>query len=143
MTYLLDVSVLIALLDRTHISHAVAHRWFDRHGASWASCPVTENGVIRIVGHPRYLNHVGPPSLVATSLKSLTALAGHEFWPDDISLLSSPLVRAAELSSSGRVTDSYLLALAVSKGGMFATLDRQVSPQAVNGGSKSLHIVEG
>jgi predicted nucleic acid-binding protein len=60
VTYLLDVNVLIALIDPTHISHAAAHEWFQREGASrWATCPITENGVLRIVGDPRYPNTPG------------------------------------------------------------------------------------
>ena len=53
MTFLLDVNVLIALIDPTHVGHDAAHNWFGEVGAaSWATCPLTENGVIGIVGHP-------------------------------------------------------------------------------------------
>ena len=30
MTYLLDVNVLIALIDPTHVSHDAAHHWFEK-----------------------------------------------------------------------------------------------------------------
>lgn len=57
MAFLLDVNVLIALFDPAHIHHGSAHNWFAEIGQSaWATCPVTENGVIRIVGDPRYRN---------------------------------------------------------------------------------------
>jgi len=51
-TYLLDVNVLIALIDPAHVQHDAAHAWFASTGQhSWATCPLTENGVLRIVGH--------------------------------------------------------------------------------------------
>mgnify|MGYP003394855906 FL=1 len=54
MTYLLDVNVLIALIDPAHVQHDAAHDWFAAHGKkSWASCPLTETGVGRIIGHAR------------------------------------------------------------------------------------------
>jgi len=34
VTFLLDVNVLIALIDPTHISHGDAHRWFEQEGAA-------------------------------------------------------------------------------------------------------------
>jgi predicted nucleic acid-binding protein len=49
VTFLLDVNVLIALIDPTHVGHDAAHNWFGETGASsWATCPLTENGVIRV-----------------------------------------------------------------------------------------------
>ncbi|HEV2097412.1 MAG TPA: hypothetical protein VGR45_00645 [Stellaceae bacterium] len=54
MTFLLDVNLLIALIDPAHVGHDPAHHWFGATGAaSWASCPLTENGVIRILGHQK------------------------------------------------------------------------------------------
>jgi predicted nucleic acid-binding protein len=57
VTFLLDLNVLIALIDPTHISHDTAHDWFSAEALDgWATCPLVENGVIRIVAHPRYPN---------------------------------------------------------------------------------------
>ncbi|MCP3728367.1 hypothetical protein M3I53_35550 [Paraburkholderia sp. CNPSo 3272] len=57
MAYLPDINVLIALLDAGHVQHEAAHKWFGRVGHSaWATCPLTENGVVRIIGSPRYPN---------------------------------------------------------------------------------------
>ena len=50
---LLDVNVLIALIDPAHEFHAPAHFWFQqnrKHG--WATCPITENGCLRILSKP-------------------------------------------------------------------------------------------
>ena len=51
MRYLLDVNVLIALIDTAHIHHEIAHEWFAKRG-EWATCAITENGLLRIVAFP-------------------------------------------------------------------------------------------
>ena len=57
LSYLLDVNVLIALVDSAHVRHDAANDWFDREGGSaWATCPITENGLVRIPSHPKYPN---------------------------------------------------------------------------------------
>jgi uncharacterized protein len=140
--FLLDVNVLIALVDPAHLQHDQAHAWFSRVGKrSFATCPITENGLLRIVGHPKYPNSPGPPSAVASSLAAIRALAGHHFWPDKISIADDSHVDAALLSSHSRVTDSYLLALARAYGGRLASLDRRLAVDAVPRGAGSLEII--
>ncbi len=142
MTFLLDVNVLIALIDPAHVAHDAAHAWFEREGhSSWATCPMTENGVIRIVGHPKYPNTPGSPAQVAAIVQRLKALPGHVFWPDDISLVGSDQVTSASILTPGQVTDSYLLALAVAHQGRLATLDRRLSTKAVRGGETALQLI--
>jgi toxin-antitoxin system PIN domain toxin len=142
MTFLLDVNVLIALIDPSHVSHDAAHRWFDAEGkATWATCPITENGVIRIVGSPRYPNTPGSTAVVAEIVTRLRALPGHVFWPGDISIVDASLVDAAQVLTSAQVTDTYLLALAVAHGGKLATLDRRLSVKAVRGGKDAFHLI--
>lgn len=143
MTFLLDVNVLIALLDPRHIFHARAHKWFaDEGSADWATCPTTENGLIRIIGNPRYPNNAGPPALGAAMLSKLTALPGHHFWPDSISLLRSDFVDPSKLMKADQITDTYLLALALSCGGALATLDSRLSPAAAAAsGSAGIFLV--
>jgi len=140
-TFLLDVNVLIALVDPAHVQHDTAHEWFAAHQQSWATCPLTENGLLRIVGHARYPNSPGSPSAVAPLLAGLRALPGHVFWPDDISLMDSERFNLARLLTSGQVTDSYLLALACAHGGQLASFDRRLVTAAVRGGSKGLHLI--
>lgn len=144
MTFLLDVNVLIALIDPTHVGHDAAHRWFGDQGRlSWATCPITENGVIRIVGHPKYPNSPGSPAAAGAVVRDLRALDGHIFWPDDISLMDADIVDAGKILTPGQVTDSYLLALAVAHGGQLATFDRRLSVGAVSGGQAALHVIPG
>jgi toxin-antitoxin system PIN domain toxin len=140
--YLLDVNVLIALIDPAHVQHDRAHDWFAAQGRqAWATCPLTENGVIRIVGHPRYPNSPGTPAAVAELMAVLLALGGHEFWPDDVTLLDTQRILPARLLDSSQVTDTYLLALAVAHGGQFATFDRHLVTDAVINGRQALHLI--
>ncbi|EJN02417.1 TA system VapC family ribonuclease toxin [Phyllobacterium sp. YR531] len=142
MTFLLDVNVLIALFDPVHVHHDAAHEWFDRVGKmSWATCPLTENGVLRIIGNPRYPNTPGTPATVMTLLSGLVSLPGHIFWPDDISLVNSDQIDATRLLSSSQITDTYLLALAKTHGGQLATFDRRLVTDGVQGGKDSLHLI--
>ena len=141
-TYLLDVNVLIALSDPAHVQHEMAHEWFAQHGQpAWATCPITQNGLLRIVGHARYPNSPGTAAAVASTLASLCALPGHVFWPDDISLMDARYIDSSRLLSSAQVTDSYLLALACAHDGKLATLDRRMVVNAVLGGSRALCLI--
>lgn len=55
MRALLDVNFLIALLDSDHVRHAHAASWLRANGKlGWASCPITQNGCVRIMSLPSY-----------------------------------------------------------------------------------------
>jgi hypothetical protein len=140
--FLLDVNVLIALIDPAHVQHNAAHTWFAASGSkAWATCPLTENGVLRIVGNARYPSSPGTPAAVAELLGEFLAHPGHEFWPDNLSLLNNQRVHAARLLDSAQVTDTYLLALAAERGGKLATFDRHLVPDAVVNGRQSLYLI--
>jgi hypothetical protein len=143
MIFLLDVNVLIALIDPAHVQHDRAHTWFATVGRkAWATCPLTENGVLRIIGNPRYPNSPGAPAVVAPVIQKLRTLPGHTFWPDDISLMDSNRIDTERLMTTAQVTDSYLLALAVAHGGRLATFDRRLISDAVRDGSRVLHLID-
>jgi uncharacterized protein len=140
--YLLDVNVLIALIDPAHVQHDQVHEWFGRVGyKAFATCPITENGLLRIVGHPKYPNSPGPPSTVVAALVTIRGLTGHAFWPDSISLVESSLVDPDLLSSHSRVTDSYLLALAKENKGKLATMDQKLASGVVTDGKATLTLI--
>ena len=140
--FLLDANVLIALIDPVHVQHDTAHDWFEEQAQqAWATCPLTENAVLRIVGHNRYPNSPGTPAAVAPLVAHLRAHPGHRFWPDNISLLDAGKLDGSRLLTTGQVTDSYLLALAVANGGKLATFDRRLVTDAVQRGRNSLHII--
>ena len=140
--HLLDVNVLIALIDPAHVQHDQVHEWFGRVGyKAFATCPLTENGLLRIVGHPKYPNSPGPPSTVVAALAAIRALPGHAFWPDSISLVDSSLVDPDLLSNHSRVTDTYLLALARENKGKLATMDQKLAAEAVTDGKSTLTLL--
>jgi len=130
------------LIDPAHIQHDRAHEWFAVSGRkAWATCPLTENGVLRIVGHARYPNSPGTPAAVAELLTALCRLPGHDFWPDDITLLDPGRVDGSRILDSAQVTDSYLLALASAHGGQLATFDQRLVTDAVVNGAHALHLI--
>ena len=139
MRVLLDVNVLIALFDADHSLHARATEWFAANAhAGWASCPITQNGCVRIMSHPGYPNPL-PVSAVMHRLVEATAGKLHQFWPDDISLLDADLVDPTRIHGPRQLTDLYLLALAKRHAGRFATFDRSIPIGAVKGaGAKDL-----
>jgi toxin-antitoxin system PIN domain toxin len=62
---LLDVNVLLALLDSDHVDHSRATDWLDAEiSAGWASCPITENGFVRVLSQPRYPSPVSPSAAI-------------------------------------------------------------------------------
>ena len=134
--------MLIALIDPAHVQHDNAHAWFAEAGSkAWATCPITENGVLRIVGHPRYPSSPGTPAAVAEIIEGFLALPGHEFWPDTVSLLDGQWVDRARLLDSTQVTDTYVVALAVAHDGKLATFDRQIVTDAVRNGRQALCLI--
>lgn len=133
MRALLDVNVLVALLDSDHVHHLAAHAWLEAHIESgWASCPLTQNGCIRIMSQPAYPASL-PARAVASRPHDATATRWHAFWPDSISLVDESFVEWGGVLSPRHVTDVYLLRLAVHNAGRFVTFDRSVPLRAVAG----------
>jgi len=142
ITYLLDVNVVLALFDSSHVSHEAAHGWFETVGhRSWATCPVVENGVVRIASHSSYPSRPGSPKDIVELLKRFCTAKGHQFWPDLISLLDEGLFQHNFPITHDHVTDVYLLALAVRQEGKLATFDRRIPASAVRGGVGAMEII--
>jgi toxin-antitoxin system PIN domain toxin len=139
-TYLLDVNMLLALCDTSHAQHEAAHRWLAKHGSkSWATCPITENGFIRVASHPNYPNSPGGVNAIVAILREFCARVGHEFWADDVSLREG-LVKGLVLTPT-QVTDVYLLMLAVKHEGKLATFDKSIQTKLVQGGAAALEVI--
>ena len=131
MRALLDVNVLIALLDASHAHHSVATKWIGTHiKDGWASCPITQNGTIRILSQPGYPNHVGTAE-AAARLREAVSTIYHEFWADDVSMLDDAAFNWSVLLSARQLTDAYLLGLAVRHKARFVTFDRGINVEAV------------
>ena len=140
IVYLLDVNVLLALCDPLHVHHEAAHVWFAAVGRfAWATCPITENGFVRVAGHPSYPNRPGDASIALNILRRFCATSGHRFWSADVSLRE--LLRPGAAITHGHVTDAYLLGLAVRNTGKLATLDQRVPTAAVGGGAEALELI--
>jgi toxin-antitoxin system PIN domain toxin len=128
---LLDVNVLIALLDSDHASHDSAISWFVTHArVGWASCPITQNGCVRIMSNPGYPNPL-PVQAVIEHLAVACHHDIHEFWSDEVSLLDSAVVDSTRIHGPRQLTDIYLLALAVKRGGRLVTFDTGIPLAAV------------
>lgn len=124
---LLDVNVLVALFDPDHVHHEPAHRWFADHRAlGWATCPLTENGLLRVLTHPAYSPAAMAPAFMLDRLRAFCESGGHEFWPDDVSFRDADLLSAGASPGHRQLTDAYLLALAVRHDGRLATFDRTI-----------------
>ena len=140
MRALLDVNVLIALLDQAHPHHEAAASWLAKnikHG--WASCPITQNGCIRIMSQPSYPG-ARPAAQIIERLRGGLDHAAHLFWPDDLSLVDEEVVDPTRVHSARQVTDTYLLALAVKHGGRLVTFDAGIALPAVRGATPK-HLV--
>ena len=139
MRALLDVNVLIALLDAAHVGHHTATRWLAEnidHG--WASCPITQNGCIRVMSQPAYPGALAAAA-VAERLGDAARDPSHGFWVDDVSLLQPATIDWQRVLGHRQVTDSYLLALAVRHHGRFVTFDGRIDIAAV-AGAKARHL---
>ena len=77
-TILLDVNALVALFDEAHVHHEAAHAWFqDRRSDMWVTCPITENGLLRILSHPAYPNSPAPMTDIAERLEAFKSGSGN------------------------------------------------------------------
>jgi hypothetical protein len=131
---LLDVNVIIALLDPDHAFHERAHAWWAANRRrGWASCPLTENGVVRIMSNPAYsqVTRFTPGELIGR-LRQFAARSDHEFWPDGISLRDEKIFAAGRIHSSRQLTDLYLLAPAVAHQGRLVTFDHGIPLSGVH-----------
>jgi toxin-antitoxin system PIN domain toxin len=132
VTYLLDINVLVALFDAAHAHHDAAHRWFADVGAgSWATCPITENGLVRVLSNPAYPTVSASPVEVTERLRTFCSQPGHAFWSDVVSLTDSTLFDVSRLRGHQQITDLYLAGLAARQGGKLATFDEHIPLGAV------------
>ena len=135
---LLDVNVLIAIFDPTHLHHEDAHAWFGRNRKyGWATCPVTINGCVRVLSSPAYKSVDATPAEVIDRLRNFCATPDHHFWADSLALFDETVFRAPMITGQQKITDAYLLGLAVRNHGKLATFDRSIPIKAVLGASAS------
>lgn len=134
---LLDMNVLIALFNTVHTHHEIAHDWFaDNRASGWATCPLSENGLLRVLGNPARGDEFVPVVRLAAHLRQFCTSGHHEFWPDAISLRDEELFDISLVRGYRQLTDIYLLGLAVTRGGRLVTFDQKIALDAVKGAQK-------
>ena len=127
MRSLLDTSILIALLDASHIHHRMTAQWLQTHGgAGWASCPITLNSCIRVLSQPSYPNRL-PMQRVVDGLRQAMQNPLHEFWTDDVNTATTKAIDWSYTARPAQLTDVYLLALALAHKARFVTLDQGIA----------------
>lgn len=111
-----------------------------RYRSGWATCPVTENGMVRVLSQPTYSSGQRTPAEVIQILSALKEAFrnSYEFWPDDLSITDDSAFDGALIAGTRQVTDIYLLCLAARHGGVLVSFDRSLAWQAVRGGSDRL-----
>lgn len=119
MTVLLDANALIALLVEDHVHHEAAESWFADLGGNFATCPVTQGSLMRL------LIREGQSAAAARAVVIQTAASPrHEFWPDDMPYTDVPV---QGIIGHRQVTDAYLAQLARSRGARLATFDQAMA----------------
>ncbi|HEY3762460.1 MAG TPA: TA system VapC family ribonuclease toxin [Verrucomicrobiae bacterium] len=144
MRALFDVNVIIALLDPDHAFHERAHAWWEKNNKyGWASCPLTENGVVRIMSNPNYSHKIQfHPADLINRFKVFVENSNHEFWPDNLTLRDEKKFVAERIHSSRQITDLYLLALAAQHHGRLVTFDHNIpTSSAQNAKDANLCVV--
>lgn len=131
---LLDVNVWVALFDDAHQFSERANAFIETRGVKIATCPLVENGVIRVMSLPSYGRRGGLPiQQVRQRLQQACSALDHEFWPDDISLRDDMHVDFTRVQGHNQITDLYLLALSVHRGGCLASFDQAIALSSVPG----------
>lgn len=117
-TRLLDGNVLVALADAGHVHHSPARRWFAACRAPFATCPITQGTLLRMLLRGEAVASIDAAAQV---LAGFTAHPRHRFWPDDASYTD---ITWQGVLGHRQVTDAYLAAMARRNGGKLATFDR-------------------
>jgi toxin-antitoxin system PIN domain toxin len=116
VTILLDANVLIALVVGEHVHHAPAEAWFSGRTDGFATCPVTQASLMRL------LIREGQTAEAASSvIRGVAENPRHEFWPDDVAYTDVP---TAGIVGHRQVTDAYLAQLARGRAARLATFDQ-------------------
>jgi toxin-antitoxin system PIN domain toxin len=126
MISLPDVNVLLSLLDKEHRTREPAWAWFrEAVQRGWATCPFTENAVVRILSNPAYPNlRLSVPDAAELLRQFIEQYQDtHYFWADEVSLLDRQRFDLSVARGHKQLTDVYLLGLCYAKGGRLVTFD--------------------
>jgi predicted nucleic acid-binding protein len=67
VTVLLDANVLIALLVEDHVHHEAAESWFVGMGGNFATCPITQGSLMRLLIREGQTAVAAPPPTRGTN----------------------------------------------------------------------------
>jgi uncharacterized protein len=110
------------------------------HQAGWATCPLSENGTVRVLSQATYPSGQRTPAEVIQTLNALKAAfdESYEFWPDDVSLLDRKIFNQNLIAGPRQVTDIYLLGLAMRHKASLISFHRTLAWQGVRGAPASM-----
>lgn len=115
------------MLWPAHVHHARAQQWFRAGRRSWATCPITQCGFVRIVSNPTFSRDALAPSTAAEYLATNLAHSRHRFFADAVPLAKALAGLGLHLQGHQQTTDAYLLGLARHYRARLATLDKSVA----------------
>lgn len=137
MRSLLDVNVLVSLFDERHVHNKLAHEWLSKNlKRGWASCPIKENGLLRILSNPNYsrFNRYSVED-ISSRLEDFQQATNHVLDEDHFD--------CENVLGAKQLTDVYLLGLAAEHKGRFVSFDRTIAKKAVFKAKKStLHLID-
>lgn len=126
---ILDVNVLLALSWDTHVHHHVAHRKFSTL-TSWATTPVTEAGLLRLLLRERVVGRKVSGAEALTQLSAMQSVPGWRFLADSNSLVT-PAIDTRVLMGRRQVTDLQLVNLAALNETKLVTFDASLKASLV------------
>ncbi len=142
MELLFDVNVLLARFDEFHNHHSRVLGFLDKEKPfGLVTCPITENGFVRIFANPAYTTGPGNFPDAIAQLRRIRSIRGHTFVADDVGICDSGLIPRIEKASPKQLTDLCLLALAVRHGIRFVTMDTKIPAHLVTGGSDACLVL--
>lgn len=119
---LLDINVLFSLAWPEAEHHVRCRDWFlEVPDRVFATCLLTEAGLLRLSLNPKLVSSVQRPSAVLLLLERYRAMPGHRFLPLDAPL--GDWLPLRPLRGSKQVSDAVLLGLARRTGSRLVTLD--------------------
>ncbi|QDO87407.1 hypothetical protein FNH13_02880 [Ornithinimicrobium ciconiae] len=122
---LFDVNALVALALTTHQHHHAAHRFLRALAGRWATTPLTESGLFRLLLNPLVTGSQRSAPEVMAILQGMRADPRWTFL-EDSTALAEPMVDITVLMGHRQVTDLHLVNVAARHDGVLATFDAAI-----------------
>lgn len=124
-TWLCDVNVLVALVLSTHVHHRAAHAALRQHTGGWATTPMTEAALVRLLLNPLVAGRAFGVTDVLAVLRGVRQDPRWR-WLPDASTLADAVIDISVLTGHQQVTDLHLVNLAAVSGVRLATFDAAI-----------------